>query len=672
VIRRVFWAACWLAIVLVGVKAYYLGVPPARAFGDSGNYLRSLAAISYVDVLFAGVVWVCGRAFLAVAGRRAFAQRAAVAAVIAFAALSCVYAITNVLVFGVFGGFLTYPLLALVGNVRMLSSSVSAHLTPRVISALVVLPLGYVALVEATVRLVPSDGGLPHRPPGMAFVSLGAWIVLGAYGFSTEWTTRQDRRIAENPQWVLISSWWQVVTGEGTVRLADRFPVADLQDFEPLGVRPPSPAVVLRRIYTGRTRRAPTHRPPNVIVLVLESVAARWTSLNGGVYESTPVLQRESAHALVVDNFYAHIGRSSNALVAMLVSAYPKLGFRDITEEYPQLPGTSLAAVFRDRGYRTAFITPSDLSWAGWGTFLKPRGFGELRDYHQLACTDLISSWGVEDRCMVDGMIDYITRDPNRPFFLMGWTTQTHHPYEPTPGVPTLTMEHEPVPDQYELGRYLNVLHETDRQIGRLFDTIRHLGLDEDTMVVVVGDHGQAFGYPHNTYIQGRTVYEEDVHVPLMFWYPRRYRTATRLSNIGSQVDLAPTIAELAGAPAAADWQGRSLFDARHPPRAYFYVAEDQFTLGVRDGRWKYILDLREGTDELFDVDTDPDEQHNVAKANPERCAELRQRLAAWTEANRRQYDPAHQPGRAKGPDTAAEQRLDACRDCAVSVSGRK
>ena len=68
-----------------------------------------------------------------------------------------------------------------------------------------------------------------------------------------------------------------------------------------------------------------------------------------------------------------------------------------------------MASVFRDRGYRTAFVTPSDLSWAEWGPFLKERGFGELRDLHQLACP-LISSWGVEDRCMVDGMIDFMTQ----------------------------------------------------------------------------------------------------------------------------------------------------------------------------------------------------------------------------------------------------------------------
>ena len=65
---------------------------------------------------------------------------------------------------------------------------------------------------------------------------------------------------------------------------------------------------------------------------------------------------------------------------------------------------------------------------------------------------------------------------------------------------------------------------------------------------------------------------------------PRLYRAPAHASTIGSHIDLAPTIAELAGFESATDWQGRSLFDAEHPPRAYFYVAEDSFTSGFASG----------------------------------------------------------------------------------------
>jgi arylsulfatase A-like enzyme len=280
------------------------------------------------------------------------------------------------------------------------------------------------------------------------------------------------------------------------------------------------------------------------------------------------------------------------------------------------------------------------MSWAGWDRFVPAHGFSEVRDDRSLPCDTRVTSWGLADACVVDGIAQFIAQDRRRPFFVMAWTQQTHHPYEPTPGVPLLELVREPdIPDEYDLGRYLNVLHETDRQLARLFGTIRAAGLADDTLVAVVGDHGQAFGFPHDSYLQGRTVYEEDVRVPLLIWYPRRYASAAQSSAIGGLVDLAPTIADLAGAPAGADWQGRSLLDPARAPRAYFYVAQDEFKLGVREENWKYILDLRTGVEELYDLEHDAMEQNNLASAQSERCANLRQRLAAWTEANRRQYE---------------------------------
>jgi arylsulfatase A-like enzyme len=108
---------------------------------------------------------------------------------------------------------------------------------------------------------------------------------------------------------------------------------------------------------------------------------------------------------------------------------------------------------------------------------------------------------------------------------------------------------------------------------------------------------------------------------------------------VGSHVDLAPTIADLVGLPAALEWQGRSLFDESHPQRAYFYVAESHFRLAVREANWKYIYSVQDGRDELYDLQADPLEQRNVAAQHPEQCDSLRQRLVAWTEANRRQYE---------------------------------
>jgi arylsulfatase A-like enzyme len=630
-----FWSATWLAIVFVGVKALYLASRADPGAADRDADLWSLAAITYRDIIFVLAAWAIARLALAIVRPRVV-RGAVVAVFVALATLIALYAIASVIAFGILGGFLTYALLQLVGNARMIGSSVNAYLTPRVALGLIGVPSAYLGIVLLTVRtrgrftISPWLGRVV--PPALAI----AWIIAGQRTFVAEWATHYDWRIADNAPWVLGSTWWRAATtGDRVVQLSDQFVAADLADFEPIGQRTEPLRIAGPRRRAGAARPP---RPPNVILLVLESVAARWTSF-GGRYDTTPILKAEAAHATVFDNLYAHVGRSSNSLAAILLSVYPRLDFRDFTEEYPRVRRTALASVFRDRAYRTAFLTPSDLSWAGWDAFLHTRGFDEVRDYRGMACSEQISSWGVADRCLIDALVEYVGRDDRRPFFVMGWTQQTHHPYEPTPGAPMFDLLHErePVPDAYDLDRYLNVLHETDGSLARVFEAVRRRGPADDTIVVVVGDHGQAFGYPHDSYLQGRTAYEEDVHVPMLIWSPRRYRSETHAPVVGGHVDLAPTIADLTGVPPAPDWQGRNLFDRSHPPRAYFYVAQDEFKLGIREGEWKYVFDLRSGTDELYNLAHDPDEQHRVA-GEEQRATRLRQRLAAWAEANRRQY----------------------------------
>jgi arylsulfatase A-like enzyme len=559
------------------------------------------------------------------------------------AALCCLYAVVNIILFGIVGGFLTYPLLAVIGDVRMVRSSVGAHVTLPTIAGLIGIPCVYLVSVAAMTRLMRAAPSTPWVRASPAILA-AVWVAVGHYAYMTEFDGRSDRQVAESPLWAIASSTWQVYADGGFVRMTGTFTPGDLADFDPPNVRQADiaslPARVIRRATAALDVRAiAARRPPNVVLIVLESVAARWTSLHNPLYATTPTLRAESARSAVADNFYAHIGRSSNSMVAMLLSTYPKLDFQEVTQQYPDLPGTSLATMFLNRGYRTTFVTPSDMAWAGWRGFLEGHGFEDVLDYRDLACPEMVSSWGVEDRCMVDEVVDLIAGAGTKPFFVTAWTTQTHHPYEPGPGVPLLNLLREPTPDDWELGRYLNVVHETDRHLARIFEAVRRAGLEQDTLIVVTGDHGQAFGYPHETYVQGRTVYEEDVHVPLMVWYPRKYKAATRVPGVGSHVDLAPTITDLIGLPAAPDWQGRSLFDDSHPRRAYFYVAETHFRLAVREANWKYIYSVHDGREELYDLQADPHEQRNVAAQHPDRCDRLRQRLAAWTEANRRQYE---------------------------------
>jgi arylsulfatase A-like enzyme len=379
------------------------------------------------------------------------------------------------------------------------------------------------------------------------------------------------------------------------------------------------------------------HAPRNVILLVLESTAARYLSVYGSRYGTTPRLQAESRHSLVFDNFYCHFGLTSHSLVALTLSIYPGMTWREYTVERPDLPGTTVAEILQPRGYRSAFIHSGDLAYSNQVGFLSNRGFEDLWDFRDLGCGPASFSWGVEDRCLIDGMLKWIDQDRERPFYLMGWTIQTHHPYPLSEGQPALDLlQGEQPPDAYDLSRYLNVLHEVDRQIGRLLAGLRSRGLADDTLVIITGDHGEAFGDPHDTYGHGRKLYQENVNVPLVLWNPKLFAGGPHRKTLGGHIDLSPTVLDLLGLPPAPSWQGRSLFAETRPPRVYFYAADHDYLLGVRENDWKYVYDVRHGREFLFDLGRDPLEQVNRAAEDPARCRRLRQRVTAWMDYQER------------------------------------
>ncbi len=231
----------------------------------------------------------------------------------------------------------------------------------------------------------------------------------------------------------------------------------------------------------------------------------------------------------------------------------------------------------------------------------------------------------------MDGLLDWIDQGREKPFYAMAWTTMSHHPYEPRPGQPLIDFFKGNLPeDDYDLGRHLNTLQQVDHELGRLFDGLRERGLLEETLVLVTGDHGEGFGDPHPTWGHGFRLYQEAIRVPLMIANPRLYPRPQRAPTIGGHVDINPTVTDLMGWPASPTWQGRSLFDPTRPPRTYFYAANEDYLLGVREGDWKYIYNATRGREELYDLARDPDEKQNRAAEEPERCRRLRQRLAAW------------------------------------------
>lgn len=252
----------------------------------------------------------------------------------------------------------------------------------------------------------------------------------------------------------------------------------------------------------------------------------------------------------------------------------------------------------------------------------------------------MVSSWGMDDPPMFDQLLQWIGKDPGKPFYVMVWTQQTHDPYSQGPGQQLLPLGGDTTTRKgLALNRYLNNLHVADEQLGRLFATLRQRHLDQNTLVVITGDHGEAFGFPHPWFFHGTALYQESTNVPLILWNPVLFNPGSRSDVVGAHVDLNPTVFDLMGIDSPASWQGFSLKDPNRPQRCYFSSDTGYLLEGMRQGNEKYIYNATLGREELYDLASDPTEQHNLAKQQPNLCREYNERLAAWTNFQRDHLD---------------------------------
>lgn len=196
----------------------------------------------------------------------------------------------------------------------------------------------------------------------------------------------------------------------------------------------------------------------------------------------------------------------------------------------------------------------------------------------------------------------------------------------------------------YYIARYDAGIYGVDRMAGDLLREVRKMGLLENTIVVVFGDHGEALG-DHNYYFgHGRLPYQACARVPLMIRPPggtEPVRIKARVALFG----LAPTLLEMLGIETPKDMEASSFLPVAYGKDEGDYIFMESgyqldFTLSVWDGKWKLIhipnkidRSLMTGNEyELYNLEEDPDELNNLYAAEPQVGAKLRQVLEDWSQ----------------------------------------
>jgi lipoteichoic acid synthase len=630
---RLVAAAALLCLAQLAPRAYILSHQCAEYWAGSHNpakALLQLALCGVYDVAYVAVIAGICLALLVPLARIKGIATAVYVLLLIVATLSLLVSMVNARVVDVLGYPFTYQWFYYSGFLQSVSAKqvLQNELTPSVGTTLIE---GCVAYVAISLGLGSFAISYARRLTPQTLKRIAVWVCLAfvAYFPLSYWYVSSRNwpydKLA-NPVYAFASSW---LTADRAPMLFTMHTEFGEDEFAPPKAAPPS--------------ALPAERPTirNVVVVVLESVPAEYVDGFGSEYAATPNIGRWAKHAAVFDNIYVSAPISTLSLSAILCFVYPWISYRVATEDKPDIDLPSITSRLEERGFASGCFYSGDVAYQGAGAFARARGFDVVQDYtqrhtnrrlyfpdgeldtyatHELSTAESLTSWFDEQR------------RADKPVFALMWTVMTHHPY--------LTDEAESV--RYDtkdpsFDRYLNALNRGDEAFGRVMRYLEEERILDETLVVVVGDHGQAFGR-HDQIGHASKLYEENCHVPLVLINPKLF-SGQRYETVGGLVDIAPTLADVMGEAPADTWQGRSLFRTDRPNRTYFFSPWWDRLFGYRDGNMKFIYNATRDTYELYDLATDPREERNIIESHRDEIDGHVRRLAAWVQYQNKLYD---------------------------------
>ena len=186
-----------------------------------------------------------------------------------------------------------------------------------------------------------------------------------------------------------------------------------------------------------------------------------------------------------------------------------------------------------------------------------------------------------------------------------------------------------------------------DQWFGKILDALDKDGLSDRTMVVVLADHGEAFGVHRvagqKMFFHGQTLYDELLRVPLVIHLPGV--PAARVDDPVALIDVAPTVLDALGVAVPAAMEGRSLIPRMLgqtlAPRALYAQMlpapswnHKWMAMISPDGRYKLIYRMSDSRFELYDLNSDPEEKRDLYSAQPALAAKMRDQMTRWIEVD--------------------------------------
>ncbi len=421
-------------------------------------------------------------------------------------------------------------------------------------------------------------------------------------------------------------------------------------------------AIACAALAGCRREPPPPPPPPSVLLITLDTTRADVLGCYGAENAQTPIMDRLAAEGVLFERAFSTSQGTNPSHASIHTGLY--VSRHRVTNNRTLLDpnATTLAEVFSDHGYATLAAVSVKHIDADNTRF--DQGFDTF-----LHCQDKEMRSGDRNETELETQLAQLAR-ARQPFFAWVHYYDPHGSYRPpepfneafAPG-----NEYEPVPvqdtmdvDEFfkkdgsvdpdtQIALYRGEVAYMDSEIGALLGVLEVAGARDDTLVVVVGDHGESMT-EHGVYFCHRGLYNPSIHVPMLVHWPATVPAGVRVKPLASGVDLFPTILELMEIDTAEmDFDGSSLVPTFTDPQTPIHeviFAETVQGAGraVLQGEDKFIKQY--GTDpfisgnHLYRTFEDYEEQDNLLLSEPERAEELEHILERWYGSNKvRQLD---------------------------------
>ncbi len=392
----------------------------------------------------------------------------------------------------------------------------------------------------------------------------------------------------------------------------------------------------------------------NVVVITADTLRADHVSSYGYFAPTTPNIDRFAEEGILFTNAFSQIPHTPPSHWSIFTGLYPfRHGMftpKDNGSGLQTLPG-----ILKEKGYVTAGFVSSQMlnGFAGeFDYFNSEEGKERVKTRQQAADT-------------TEKALSWLRKHWKKKFFLWIHYFDPHSPYNPPEGYDifnystgthytdarySMTGLSKQRTIREDIGRYDGEIRYMDENIGKVLGTLKELGADGNTVVLIVSDHGECFG-EHNfsdfgydkkgpCVFHGKTLYDEEVHVPLILRIPS-FPKGLRIEETVETVDVFPTLLEILGIKAPEN-NGKRLVPLIEGGKGKGYAFMQTRSrrglpsMGIRTQEWKYVKMVPSG----FDLETDMIEQEGGPAGNPEENGSLAGKvlLLNMTEGEKRNF----------------------------------